>query len=181
MMKRFGVKPSEAEVAPPTTLGPWFANVFAYRRVEYVICMNEATLYTIPIRLAKRDTIQVVQTCLGFAMRGAMQRLGIERDIADRVVNECRDGLVVTPTFNQRKPLGSLNDLMLMAEYLMDRQYEEDRTINLMEIEYQFNVMPQRPIGWRFAAEALADLCGKPGIKAELLEQDRARAAARRE
>jgi hypothetical protein len=119
---------SETEL-PTTILGDWYANLFFTRRRRLIIAISERTL--LPVCLESRNHGGFI-TRLRASVASTLQALGIASRRINRELHEMdRVGIGLTAN---RSVLGSLNDLILQARFVLDEDPEMDLSTLALEI-----------------------------------------------
>jgi len=119
---------SETEL-PTTILGDWYANLFFTRRRQLIMAISERTL--LPVCLEARNRGGFI-TRLRASVATTLQALGIASSRIDRELHETdRVGIALTAN---RGVLGSLNDLIFQARFLLDEHPWMDLSTLALEI-----------------------------------------------
>lgn len=139
-----------------TILGIWYANHFVLFGLDFLLFVNDPTLYTLPIYI--RDKKQ----------QGNLERefkKGIFYALVADGISECRvrdklaeyEPTIYTKT-SSRRMLGHMNDLgRNMYFYIEHAIYKNDRVVDMLSIQRLLNRIPQRAIGWKYAVDAMRE------------------------
>jgi len=125
------------------------------------MCVNSQTRYAIPISLHDCEEDHTLYVRLVWRVRDAIRRLGLPDTTANKIVDEYRYGLIITPTAD-RSVLGTMNELIWQCECMLDEACESGRTINWKEIwkefEDQLNQTPHKPLDYDNSRERFVEL-----------------------
>jgi len=135
--------------SPTTRLGDWYANLLFTRRHRLVACMSERTLLVVFVSAEDRS---------GFISRfrasieSVLWTLGIASESLHRELLEM-DPIAIGSTAN-RSVLGSLNELVLQARFVLDERPQ----IDLASLAIELSDTPCSPLNYespRSATQAL--------------------------
>lgn len=148
---------TEPEI-PESILGCWYANLVLYRSFPMALCVNERTLYAVVVPIEDCETLDNLHIRLAQRAYGAVGRVGGGSEMAGRVLDEYRGGVHIAPT-NSRSILGTMNDLAMHLEWLLERRLQSGPVRDMAVLEEDLNVIPQRPLGWSDARTRLLEVC----------------------
>ncbi len=102
------------QAAGDVLLGDWFANLLRIEGQKCVIFTSERTLLTFLVPGLRRDAIRDLPNIFRDGLSGLLESEAFTDEAVDRLHSEYRE-LAIAST-NDRRVLGSLNDLSQMAE-----------------------------------------------------------------
>ena len=140
--------------AKPTLLGDWYANRLVITRQHALLFTNEPTLYSFAVLQVRKGMLASLAQVFVEHLKLNLAHEDIPVYVIERLVAEYRDiGLAGTAS---RSVLGSMNDLAYSLEH-----YVHDAggmaACDGRKLNAQLNRTPHRPLGWKFAIEALQE------------------------
>ena len=153
----FGLKLQELSDNPiETVLGVWYVNHLVLFGGDFLLFVNDPTLYTLPIFI--RDKKQQRDLAREFKRRifYALVADGIsEHRVRDKLAEY--EPTIYTKT-SSRRILGHMNDLGRNMYFYIERMiYEGDRVVDMLSVQRLLNRIPQRTIGWKYAVDAMRE------------------------
>ena len=155
-LKAFGIIPNEIPEMPnQTVLGVWHVNLITLWENKFLFFINNPTLYAVPIHVpAPRPKINI----------GTLFKENLSYFLkADKVNDSVLQGkiaklepIIFTKTTG-RGILGTMNNLKQIMDIYMEREIENSNLVNMLEVQQKLNRIPQRPIGWKYAVEAMRE------------------------
>jgi len=134
-------------------MGVWYANIIVFNKMLFLIFVNDPTLYTVLLHFSYiANSAQVFET---FRDNLAMSLTsdGINQQRIQHLLDDHEQGVFVKTT--SRSMIGSMNDLMDIFLFHIDRDVADYNQIDLQKIQCALNRMPQRKIDWRFSVDAM--------------------------
>ena len=138
-----------------TPLGVWYANVVNVRGVDFMLFLNDPTLYGVPIYVPDLQTELSVDEIFKEKLYVALVADGVNEVTALSKIDEL-GATIFTKTTN-RSMIGSLNDLIYILHFYIERDFEDSGFINLLYVQQRLNRIPQRKIGWKSAVDEMRD------------------------
>jgi hypothetical protein len=149
LLKRLPYETTEELLPETNRLGSWCANVFNIGRIPYIIFTNEQTLCTaiLPYKQSQTVYLRFLE-----AFREVLHSMNLKHDFINSEIDQMR--VVQFDCRTNKKTLGSMNDFVFHARYLV-----EDRVVSsLNDIEKYINGMPCAPLKYRYPRESVIQL-----------------------
>jgi hypothetical protein len=159
LQKYIGITPQPLPTIPNTTpLGVWYANLIYYEGADFLLFANHPSLYSVLVYISESNQdFDIFQLFMEMLVRNLILD-GVDELTIRRIVSGYEPA-ILTKTAN-RSMLGSMNDLKHIMLANMDRQLERFNQIELSEVEYYLNRIPQRKLDWGFAVEVMREISG---------------------
>jgi len=144
--------------APPEGSGSsplmdWYANIILYYDVIFLLFVNDPTLYTVVLHFAGMpNSVQVFKT-FKEDLNSSLASDGVCQQRIQRFLDDHEQGVFVKTT--SRSMLGSMNDLMDIFLFHVDRDVADHNQIDLHKIQDALNRIPQRKIDWGFSVDLM--------------------------
>ena len=139
-----------------TGLGVWYVNYTELFGGDFLLFVNDPTLYALPIYIQDREQ----QRDIGEEFRRHIFYALVADGIKEHLVREKLaeyEPTIYTKT-NSRRMLGHMNDLMRSMSVYVERDvYDGSGVVNMLSIQQLLNRIPQRAIGWGYAVEAMKE------------------------
>ncbi len=134
-------------------LDAWSGHCFRIGRIEHIIMMNDASLYT--ILMPARGLTSIDSFLKAFLPRVAevWHRFGAEFDVQNQEI-------IVLKRSN-RSLIGSMNDAVLATEFHFEFTREESHSFGPTNIEERLNMVPYKALKYKAPFEVLPKLLGK--------------------
>ncbi len=158
----FGEKPRQVEVAEQNQgLGEWYVHIIDDLDDVFFLCVNAQSLYALIIATepAMFQSAADLASAMLKRLLEHLHGLGFDEAVLSKVADDY-EHVVIAKTAS-RSVLGSMNDLINHLCFWAGRQVREAGQLDRRAIEEKLNAMPQRPIGWAFAKDRLAELCSR--------------------
>ncbi len=155
LLKAIGRTPLPArEEATPTLLGDWYANLLRIRRGQALLFTNEATRYSFAVLGVRKAMLTDIAQVFRAQLTLNLVHEDVPPYVMERLDAESRQmGVAATAS---RSVLGSMNDLAYVLErYVCDAGGAAACDVRVLNA--QLNRTPQKPLGWKFAIEALQE------------------------
>ncbi|MDO8431195.1 MAG: hypothetical protein Q7S58_02165 [Candidatus Binatus sp.] len=136
LLKRLGAEAIVDPLSPTNRLGNWYANLVFVRHVPLIICISERSL--LPVIVEARGASSFSPR-FHDAARSVLQGIGAGA-IVGREVREM-GSFAIGVTAN-RRVLGSLNDLALLARF----EIEDNPSIDLVTLAVKLAETPCSPL-----------------------------------
>ena len=138
---------------PEAGFGDWYAHLLVIARQKALLFTQEQTLYSFAVLglrvAALRNITELFLEHLQLNLRSEQ----VPEEVIARLVKHYQR-LTITSTDN-RSVVGSMNDLATHLRYhVLDADWTN---LDLLKINQQLNHMPHKPLGWKFAIEALSE------------------------
>jgi hypothetical protein len=114
---------------PTTRLGDWYANLLFTKHQRLIICISERSL--LPVFVAAREPSTFVSR-FQESVRSMLWTMGVPPDSLDLELREM--ARVQIGETASRSVLGSLNELILQAQFALGQQPEMDLLTLAMEV-----------------------------------------------
>jgi hypothetical protein len=144
--------------APPkesggSPLGVWYANIINFNNMIFLFFVNDPTLYTVVLHFSGiANSAQVFKT-FRENLATSLASDGINQRRIQHLLDDHQQGVFVKTT--SRSMIGSMNDLIDIFLFHIDRNVADHNQIDLHKIQYALNRMPQRKIDWGFSVDAM--------------------------
>jgi len=144
--------------APPersgsSSLGVWYANIIVFKNMQFLLFVNTPTLYTVVFHFSGiANSAQVFKTFRDH-LAASLTSDGINQQSIQQFLDDHEQGVFIKTT--SRSMIGSMNDLINIFLFHIDRNVADYNEIDLHKIQYALNRMPQRKIDWKFSVEAM--------------------------
>lgn len=133
----------------------WYANLFRIGRKQSVIFTHAASLYSfIVVGVRKSDLMHINQVFI-LELEFQLKRNGFPHEGNVGLLELFLD-MQIGKTVN-RSTLGSMNDMVGCAEFLVNYQGFDAET-NIAEINYSINTTPFKAIGYKLPIECFAEI-----------------------
>jgi hypothetical protein len=144
--------------SPESLLGGWHVNTVDHGTYHFLVFLNDESLYClVDVILTSLRTVDLAlvfrRSLLGTLLRNDISQTQIER------IGEEYSEHIITKTDN-RRVIGNLNDIINQLDFLIEVAIDENKRIDLQEIEDQLNLIPQRNISWRFSVDVFREILG---------------------
>ncbi len=139
-----------------TVFGVWYVNSARFFRRDFVLFVNDPTLYSIPIYIQdkeqRKDIVREFKKNLYYGLvADGISEYQVKEKLAEY------EPLIYTKTSN-RSILGHMNDLMQnMYSYIEREIHRTGDVVSMLSIQPLLNRIPQRTIGWKCAVEAMRE------------------------
>ncbi|MBC8336803.1 MAG: hypothetical protein H8E29_16190 [Anaerolineales bacterium] len=157
VFKAFGFTPEEIPERPnKTVLGVWHANLITFWDNDFLLFVNNSTLYAVPIHVPDVRS----QINIGVLFKENLHNFLITDEVSERVVQAKiaeLESTIFTKTTG-RGILGTMNNLKQIMDFYIERKFENLGSIKMLELQKHLNRIPQRTIGWKYAVEAMREL-----------------------
>ena len=139
-------------------LGNWYVNLATIERRKTLIFMSERTLLSFLVFGIRNDNAKNLEALF---VHGLVQLLEFEGFTGEQVSSALgSDGVVVLTKTDNRKALGSMNDLVQVYEQKI--WYEHGfKYCDLWKTISSTNRMPQKNLGWGFSIDLARELVSK--------------------
>ena len=156
LLAAIGCPPPAAavEAAPAPPLGDWYAHLLMIARKRVLLFVNEPTLYSFTVLGVRKAALTSLANIFLEQLARSLAEDNLPTDVIQRVTAEYRH-VAIAKTAN-RSVVGSMNNLANLLAHLV-REAGGVAACNVHELNAQFNHMPQQPLGWKFAIEALQE------------------------
>jgi hypothetical protein len=144
--------------APPNESGNsplevWYANIIVFNNILFLLFVNDPTLYTVVLHFPGiPNSAQVLKT-FRENLATSLTSDGINQHIIQHLLENHEQGVFLKTT--SRSMLGSMNDLMDIFLFHIERDVADCNQIDLHKIQSALNRMPQRKIDWQFSVDAM--------------------------
>jgi hypothetical protein len=147
-----GIIPDQSPQPPSGALGDWYANLVPTAAGDLIIFVNERTLLTVAVPEWEAENLAP-----WFRLRVAnlLGMIGISAKRASREMKHLEH--VQFARTASRRILGSLNDLAWNYQWLAE-DAEGEEGLSLAHAELNLSQMPQRPLGYKTAADVAKEL-----------------------
>ena len=142
------------EAKPVPTLGDWYANLLVISRKRVLLFTNEPTLYSFAVAGVRKAALPSLTRMFLEHLARNLADDHLPADVIQRLTGEYRN-LEIAGTAN-RSVVGSMNDLANLLEHHV-RDAGGVAGCDVRAINRQLNRTPHKPLGWKFAAEALQE------------------------
>lgn len=154
--KILGLVQQDLPDKPNTTpLGVWYANVINLGGINFMLFVNDPTLYVVPICILDTQIKLSVDEIFKEMLFIALVADGVSEKTALSRIDDL-DPTIFTKT-TSRSMLGSMNDMIYNLHFYIKRDIEVSGVIDLLDIQQRLNRIPQRKIGWKYAVEAMRE------------------------
>jgi len=154
--KFLGLAQQDLPDEPNTTpLGVWYVNVVNVWGIDFMLFVNDPTLYAVPVFYRDTRIGLSIEEIFKERLFTALAADGLREETA-RATIDGLDPIIFTKT-TSRSMLGSMNDLIYSLCVYIELDYEGLDSFDLFDIQQQLNRIPQRKIGWGFAVDAMRD------------------------
>lgn len=141
------------QVLQPGRLDAWSGHSFRVGRIEHVMMMNDASLYTILLPAKGLTSIDSFLKAFLPRVREVWQRHGSDFDSNNQEV-------VVLKRAN-RSLIGSMNDAIKAVQFYDVYDREDHPGYKPMDIEERLNMVPYKALGYNSPDRLLPGLLGK--------------------
>ena len=156
IFKAFGIVPNEIpEKLNQTTLGVWCVNLITLWENDFLFFINNPTLYVVPVHVVG----SISQINIGMLFKENLLHFLKADEENDSIVQGKIAELapIIFTKTTDRGTLGTMNNLKQIMDVYMEREIEKSSSVNMLEIQQKLNRIPQRPIGWKYAVEAMRE------------------------
>jgi hypothetical protein len=138
-----------------TLLGAWHSNIVDIEEYRFLIFLNDKSLYCLVAALPA--TVEMID--LGLVFRQLLVRTllrnGIAQTIIERIAKEY-SGEIITKT-DDRRVLGNITDIINQIYFFIEDSIDNNKPVDIQEMEVYLNEIPQRNIGWRFSKDVFRE------------------------
>ena len=154
--KLFGLAPDHLpETQNETVLGIWYANIITFWDNDFLLFVNDPTLYAVPIHIPDVSSQTNINTLFKDNLFYFLLSDEVDESIAQAKIAELEPTIFTKTT--SRGILGTMNNLKQIIYIYMEREMEDSGSINMRKIQNLLNRIPQRTIGWKYAVEAMRE------------------------
>lgn len=140
----------------------WYVNLFRLRRKQCVIFTHAGSLYSfIVIGVRKQDLARISQVFI-LELEFQLKRDSFPHECNVELLERFWD-IQIGKTVN-RSILGSMNDMINCADYLLNSQRLDVETL-IPEINQSINTTPFKSIGYKFPIECFAEIYELPYVR----------------
>ena len=156
VFKSFGIVPDEIpKNLNQTLLDVWSVNLITLWENYFLFFINNPTLYVVPIHVHGSISEINIGTLFNENLGYFLKADGENDSIVQGKIAEL-EPVIYTKTTG-RGTLGTMNNLKQIMDVYMGREIEKSSSVNMLEIQQKLNRIPQRPIGWKYAVEAMRE------------------------
>ncbi len=145
---------ADAEAEPAAALGDWYAHLLVISRQRVLLFTNEPTLYSFAVLGVRKAALTSLTKIFLEHLARNLADDNLPMDVIQRVMGEYRNVAIAGTA--SRRVVGSMNNLANLLEHLV-RDAGGVAACDVRTLNAQFNQMPQQPLGWKFAIEALQE------------------------
>jgi len=153
-----GIAPAPLPEANGTLLGAWHVNTEVVGRYRFLLFLNDKSLYCLVAVIPATEKTVPLAMVFRHLLASAMLRNGVDQAHIGQVGQEYVEELI-TKTDN-RKVIGNLNDIFNQMCCFIENAMNENRPVDLPELEDHLNRIPQRNIGGRFSVDVFKEMLG---------------------
>ena len=146
------------DIEPNTVLGDWHANYIKFGNVDFIIFLNDLTLFCM-IKVIQFPTKNLSAIFINI-LTNILQDLNIDFQIIKKISTQYSE-IKITKT-SSRSILGNMNEITNRFLILCEDNLETNDKINLYEIVKRLNNVPQKNLGWNFPEEYLKEILMAP-------------------
>jgi len=156
MFKLFEFTPDEIPDKPnKSILGVWYANIITFWNNDFLLFVNNPTLYAVPIHIAAGSPQINIEVLFKDNLSYFLIADELNEQITDAKLAELEPTIFTKTT--SRAILGTMNNLKQIMYVYIEREVEDSGSINMLKIQQLLNRIPQRTIGWKYAVEAIRE------------------------
>ncbi len=153
-----GVKPAPLPETNSTLLGAWHANTEVIGRYRFLLFLNDMSLYCLVAVIPATEKTVPLTMVFRHLLASAMLRNKIDQPHIEQVAQEYVEE-IITKT-DSRKVIGNLNDIFNQMCFFIGKAMNENRPLDLSEIEDYLNRIPQKNIGGRLSVDVFKGMLG---------------------
>jgi hypothetical protein len=142
--------PKESGSSP---LGVWYTNIIVINNMIFLLFVNDPTLYTVVLHFSSMPNSAQIFKTFRENLATSLASDGINQRIIQHLLENHEQGAFVKTT--SRSMLGSMNDLMDIFLFHLERDITDCNQIDLHKIQSALNRIPQRKIDWQFSVDAV--------------------------
>ena len=159
--KFMGRKPQNLPEEPNATpLGVWYAKAIDIGGMDYLIFVNDPTLYAVLVNYLYTIMGISIEALFKDQLFAALTADGVSEATALAKIYAL-DPTIFTKT-SSRSILGTMNDLVHNLYACMELDYEVTGFVDLFDIQKRLNRIPQRYLEWGFAYEKMREVLQGP-------------------
>lgn len=139
LLKELRFRKSDLDDPGEGLLGSWFANLFRIERRKCLLFTNDRTLYSVLLYGLRKSDLESIGTRFRDGLVANLQASEIPAETVASVAMACRP--VAWGVTNSRSVLGSMNDMISIAKYMVAlKRHETEDEIALLN--HDLNRMP---------------------------------------
>ena len=119
----------DLKTVPPAVdpFSDWHVGMFTHRRLQYLIFVNSASLFSVVLRAAGIKDFEQLYSRFRMTMIDILDQIGAPH-LYDRVFNT-EDRSIIAARATDRRIIGSMNDQVKMARYDLDDEVPMNKLI----------------------------------------------------
>lgn len=138
-----------------TILGIWYASIRTFWDNDFLLLVNDATLYAIPIHIPNVSPQIDIAALFKDNLLYFLIADEITESYAHAKIAELEPTIFTKTT--SRGILGTMNNLNQIMYVYIERELEDSGSINMLRVQNLLNRIPQRTIGWKYAVETMRE------------------------
>lgn len=159
--KFMGRKPQNLPEEPnETPLGVWYAKAIDIGGMDYLIFVNDPTLYAVLVNYLYTIMGISIEALFKDQLFAVLTADGVS-EMTARTKIEALDPTIFTKT-SSRSILGTMNDLVYNLSVCIRLDYEASSLFDLVDIQKKLNRIPHRYPEWGFADEKMREVLQGP-------------------
>jgi len=154
LFRYLGLAPQPLPEEPnDTPLGTWYANIIGFDDLDFLLFVNDPTLFAIVLLLPDPVSASDIATLFMGKLFITLVGEGVVEPLA-RSLLDAYEPVRLTKT-SSRSMLGSMNDLTQNLLAYIDYDLTRFGLIDLPALQKRLNRIPQRKLNWEYAVDVM--------------------------